>query len=97
MEGLSFRLNNFENGIKKQLNINTEPRVNYNPPDPSETALFGQQPDIHGGAPAFGAPTFEQTAGHHSGALGQPAPQQNSSLVGKVMNLFGSSKKAPAI
>jgi hypothetical protein len=29
MEGLSFRLNNFENAIKKDLNINTEPRVNY--------------------------------------------------------------------
>lgn len=31
MEGLSFRLNNFENAIKKDLNINTEPRVNYHP------------------------------------------------------------------
>jgi len=29
VEGLSVRLNSFENGIKNELKINTEPRVNY--------------------------------------------------------------------
>lgn len=31
LEGLSARLNSFENAIKKDLIINTEPRVNYEP------------------------------------------------------------------
>ena len=31
LEGLSARLNNFENAIKTELKINTEPRVNYEP------------------------------------------------------------------
>jgi hypothetical protein len=29
VEGLSVRLNSFENGIKTDLKINTEPRVNF--------------------------------------------------------------------
>lgn len=59
MEGLSFRLNNFENAIKKELNINCEPRVNYTQnADNQPVATFGQAQDPHGGAPAFGAPTF---------------------------------------
>jgi len=31
LEGLSARLNSFENAIKSELKINTEPRVNYEP------------------------------------------------------------------
>jgi len=31
LEGLSARLNSFENAIKSDLKINTEPRVNYEP------------------------------------------------------------------
>ena len=31
LEGLSARLNSFENAIKSDLTINTEPRVNYEP------------------------------------------------------------------
>ena len=29
VEGLSVRLDSYENAIKKELNINIEPRVNY--------------------------------------------------------------------
>lgn len=29
LEGLSVRLNTFENGIKNDLKINVEPRINY--------------------------------------------------------------------
>jgi hypothetical protein len=32
MEGLSVKLNSFENAIKGDLAINTEPRINYEPP-----------------------------------------------------------------
>lgn len=31
VEGLSVRLNSFENAIKSELKINTEPRVNFKP------------------------------------------------------------------
>ena len=29
LEGLSMKLNNFENGIKNDLKINVEPRISY--------------------------------------------------------------------
>lgn len=31
LEGLSYKLNHFENAIKGELKINVEPRVNFNP------------------------------------------------------------------
>jgi len=60
LEGLSVRLNSFENGIKKELKINTEPRVNYEDPKGGKASASGQNQNAKGGAagaPAQGVPS----------------------------------------
>ena len=44
LEGLSYKLNHFENAIKGELKINTEPRVNYNPSAIPQKAAPTQNP-----------------------------------------------------
>jgi len=49
IEGLSVRLNPYENGIKEGLTINIEPRANY---DPTSCTHVAQNPATADGGPA---------------------------------------------
>ena len=63
LEGLSFRLNSFENAIKKETRINTEPRTNFKPQMPDQDAVQANLSSLYsqGKAPEKTAMPIEQS------------------------------------
>ena len=76
IEGLSVRLNPYENGIKETVQISVEPRANYKPPAPKDKKAGGQIPlQNTAGGPAANAAgvqgLFNQKGNSNAAAAGK--------------------------